>query len=129
MKMYIKGMMVDDQKKALEFYTGVLGFVEKHNIPMGEHAWITVESPEEPGGVELSLEPNTHPAAKVFQEALLNDGIPWTAFEVDSVDAEHARLAEKGVEFTVPPTDAGPSRIAIFDDTCGNLIQIIELKD
>ena len=129
MRMYGKSVMVENQTKALAFYTDVLGFIEKHNIPMGEHSWITVESPEEPGGVELCLEPNAHPAAKVFQAALMKDGIPWTAFRVDSVDEEHKRLVEKGVEFTVPPTDAGPSRIAVFDDTCGNLIQIIELED
>lgn len=127
MKMYIKGMMVDDQTKALDFYTNVLGFVVKHNIAMGEHSWITVESPEEPGGVELSLEPNAHPAAKTFQEALMADGIPWTAFSVESVDEEHKRLSEKGVEFTVPPTQAGDVKIAIFNDTVGNLIQIVEL--
>lgn len=127
MKMYIKGMMVEDQARALDFYTNVLGFVVKHNIPMGEHSWITVESPEEPGGVELSLEPNVHPAAKVFQDALMADGIPWTAFSVESVDAEHKRLTDKGVVFTTPPTEAGDVKFAVFNDTCGNLIQIVEL--
>ena len=129
MKMYIKGMMVEDQARALDFYSNVLGFVVKHNIPMGEHSWITVESPEEPGGVELSLEPNAHPAAKAFQDALMADGIPWTAFSVDSVEAEHTRLTDKGIEFTVPPTEAGDVKIAVFNDTCGNLIQIVELAD
>lgn len=129
MKMYIKSIVVDDQAKVLAFYRDVLGFKVKHNIPMGEHSWLTLESPEEPGGVELGLEPNAHSASKAYQEALMKDGIPCTAFSVDDLDAEHARLVSKGVAFTMAPTDAGGARMAIFNDTCGNLIQIIQLPD
>lgn len=126
MKMYIKSVMVDDQAKALAFYTDILGFTVKHNIPMGEHSWITLVSPEEPDGVELALEPNAYPAAAEFQAKLTEDGIPWTSFRVDSVEAEHKRLTEKGVTFTQAPTKAGDVTLATFNDTCGNLIQIIE---
>ena len=126
MKMYIKSVMVTDQASALAFYTDILGFTVKHNIPMGEHSWITLVSPEQPDGVELALEPNAHPAAAEFQAKLMADGIPWTSFEVDSVEAEHKRLTAKGVEFTQPPTHAGEFVMATFNDTCGNLIQIIE---
>ncbi|MEP3654637.1 MAG: VOC family protein [Litorimonas sp.] len=128
MKMYIKSVMVDDQAKALSFYTDILGFSVKHNIPMGEHSWITLTSPEEPDGVELALEPNAYPAAADFQAKLMSDGIPWTSFRVESVEAEHTRLTEKGVEFTQAPTAAGDYVLATFNDTCGNLIQIIEFK-
>ncbi len=127
MKMYIKGVVVDDQQKALDFYTKTLGFVVKHDIPVGEHRWITVVSPEEPDGVELGLEPNAHPAARVYQEALMADGIPWTAFRVDDIDAEVERLQAAGVRFTQPPMKAGGATIAVFDDTCGNLIQLMEI--
>lgn len=129
MKMYIKSVMVEDQGKALDFYTNTLGFVVKHNIAMGDHSWITVVSPDEPGGVELGLEPNAHPAAKVFMAAMVEDGIPFTAFSVDDIEAEVARLEAKGVEFTQPIFDAGTAKIAVFDDTVGNLIQLIELKE
>ena len=128
MKMYIKSVMVDDQAKALTFYTDILGFRVKHNIPMGEHSWITLVSPEEAGEVELALEPNAYPAAAEFQAKLMNDNIPWTAFRVDDIKAEHARLTAAGVEFTQAPTQAGDVMIAAFNDTCGNLIQIIELE-
>lgn len=125
MKMYIKSVMVEDQAKALAFYTDVLGFTVKHNIPMGEHSWITLVSPEEPNGVELALEPNAYPAAAEFQAKLRGDGIPWTSFRVDDVEAEHKRLSAKGVKFTQAPTKAGEYVMATFDDSCGNLIQII----
>ena len=126
MKMYIKSVMVDDQAKALTFYTDVLGFRVKHNIPMGEHSWITLVSPEEAGEVELALEPNAYPAAAEFQAKLMADGIPWTAFRVDDIKAEHARLLAAGVAFTKDPTQAGEVTLAVFNDTCGNLIQLIE---
>ncbi|MEO0466194.1 MAG: VOC family protein [Pseudomonadota bacterium] len=127
MKMYIKSVMVDDQDKALAFYTEKLGFVVKHEIAMGEHKWLTVVSPEEPDGVELGIEPNAHPAAKSFQQALMADGIPWTAFTVDDIAAEVARLEAAGVEITQPPMNIGAATMAVFDDTCGNLIQLLEM--
>ena len=126
MKMYIKSVMVEDQAKAHDFYTQVLGFEVKHDIPMGEHRWLTLVSPDERDGVELALEPNAYPAAQTMQKALMEDGIPWTAFSVDDVDAEYERLTNAGVEFTQPPVDAGPARMAVLNDTCGNLIQIIQ---
>jgi len=115
---------VEDQDRALAFYRDVLGFVPKVDIPMGKFRWLTVVTPDRPEGPELVLEPNAHPAARAYQDALLRDGIPMNSFEVDDVDAEHRRLRERGVEFTRPPSDAGPVRIAVFADTCGNLIQI-----
>ncbi|MFL0356662.1 VOC family protein [Erythrobacter sp. GH1-10] len=127
MKMYIKSVMVEDQQKALEFYTETLGFKIKHNIPMGEHSWITLVSADEPDGVELALEPNQYPAARKLQDSLMEDGIPWTAFGVDDIHSEVQRLEEKGVSFTQPPMKAGDATMAVFDDTCGNLIQLIEL--
>ena len=127
MKMYAKSIAVDDQAKALDFYTNTLGFLVKHDIPMGEHRWLTVVSPEEPEGVELVLEPNAHPASRAFQEALMADGIPCTGFSVDDIEAEVARLQAAGVTFTQPPVKAGGATMAVFDDTCGNLIQLLEL--
>ena len=127
MKMYIKSIVVEDQQKALAFYTETLGFQVKHNIPMSEHSWITVVSPEEPDGVELGLEPNAHPDSQDFQNALMADGIPFTAFQVDNLESEVARLETAGVEFEQQPTNAGTASIAVFNDTCGNLIQLIEL--
>ena len=121
-------IMVDDQAKALRFYTEVLGFVKKREIPFGEHAWLTVVSPEAPEGTELSLEPDEHPAAKPFKQALVEDGIPYTSFAVDDVAAEHERLVGLGVRFTQPPIDMGSVTTAVFDDTCGNLIQIAAEK-
>ena len=129
MKMYIKSVMVDDQVKALAFYTDILGFDVKHNIPMGEHSWITLVSPDEAGEVELALEPNAYPTAAEFQAKLLADGIPWTAFSVDDIKAEHARLTAAGVTFTQDPTPAGDVTLAVFNDTCGNLIQLIEFEE
>lgn len=127
MKMYIKSVCVDDQSKALSFYTDKLGFVVKHNIPMGEHSWITLVSPEEPEGVELALEPNEHSAVQTFQSALKKDAIPFTAFSVANLDDEYQRLSKLGVKFSQLPTVAGEVKIATIDDTCGNLIQLIEL--
>ncbi len=122
-------VVVDDQQKALRFYTETLGFRLKHNIPMGEHAWITVVSAEEPEGTELVLEPAGLPAVIPYRQALVEDGIPFTAFTVDDVGAEHDRLAAKGVRFVQAPTDLGTVVTAVFDDTCGNLIQIMQEKD
>lgn len=128
MKMYIKSVMVDDQAKAHDFYTQKLGFVVKHDIPMGEFRWLTLVSPEEPDGVELALEPNQHAVARECQMALKNDGIPWTAFSVDDIGAEVARLKGEGVTITLEPMKAGGATIAAFDDTCGNLIQLMQLE-
>lgn len=127
MKMYIKSIVVDDQAKALDFYTNKLGFVVKHDIPLGEHRWLTVVSAEEPDGIELGLEPNQHPAARDFQKALMADGIPFTAFSVDDIEAEVGRLEALGISFSQPPIKAGGAIMAVFDDTCGNLIQLVEL--
>jgi catechol 2,3-dioxygenase-like lactoylglutathione lyase family enzyme len=116
--------MVDDQDKALRFYTEVLGFVKKTEIPMGEHRWLTVASAEDPDGPELVLEPDGHPAARPFKEALVADGIPYTSFAVTDVHAETARLRGLGVTFTQEPLQLGLVTTAVLDDTCGNLIQI-----
>lgn len=129
MRINVMSMLVDDQDKALQFYTEVLGFEKKTEIPLGEHSWLTVVSPEDPDGTELSLEPDEHPAARPFKQALVDDGIPFTSFAVDDVVAEHERLVARGVRFTQPPTDMGPVTTAVFDDTCGNLIQIAAMKD
>ena len=128
MRINLHSMMVDDQEKALRFYSDVLGFQVKHDIPMGEFRWITLVSPEEPNGTELVLEPDQHPAAKPFKEALVADGIPFTSFAVEDVQAEHDRLTALGVRFTQPPTDMGPVTTAVLDDTCGNLLQIAHEK-
>ena len=124
MRINLTSVLVDDQDKALRFYTEILGFTTKHDIPMGEHRWITVVSPEDPDGTELVLEPDSHPAVKPFKEALASDGIPFTSFAVDDVQAEFARLDALGVRFTQEPVDMGPVTTAVLDDTCGNLIQI-----
>lgn len=129
MRIYVASVYVDDQEKAREFYIDLLGFVKKHDIPLGEHRWLTVVSEAEPEGPELLLEPDEHPAVKPFKSALLEDGIPFTSFAVTDVAAEHRRLSALGVRFTQPPTDLGPVVTAVFDDTCGNLIQIAEVKD
>lgn len=128
MKITVMSVMVDDQEKALKFYTEVLGFVKKHEIPLGEHRWLTVVSPENPEGVELSLEPDGHPAAKPFKQALVEDGIPFTSFNVDDVQAEFERLKALGVRFTQEPMAMPGVTTAVFDDTCGNLIQIHSVK-
>jgi catechol 2,3-dioxygenase-like lactoylglutathione lyase family enzyme len=126
MRIRLNSIFVDDQDKALKFYTEVLGFVKSVEIPMGEFRWLTVRSPEG-GDAELSLEPNANPAARTFQAALLSQSIPMTAFEVDDIDIEYARLDALGVVFTMKPTEAGPVTMAIFSDTCGNLIQMYQL--
>jgi catechol 2,3-dioxygenase-like lactoylglutathione lyase family enzyme len=126
MRIKLSSVMVDDQDKALEFYTEVLGFVKKTDIPVGEFKWLTVVSPEAPDEVELLLEPNGNPAAKTFQKALFEQGIPLTAFAVDDVQKEYERLKGLGVAFHTAPTPAGPTTIAVFEDTCGNLIQIYQ---
>jgi catechol 2,3-dioxygenase-like lactoylglutathione lyase family enzyme len=120
----LASVLVDDQQKALRFYTEVLGFVKKTEIPLGGHSWLTVVSPEDPDGVELVLEPDAHPAVRPFKDALVADGIPFTSFAVTDVHAEYARLTGLGVTFTQEPTAMGPVTTAVFDDTCGNLIQI-----
>jgi len=120
----LASVLVDDQQKALRFYTEVLGFVKKTDIPMGGHSWLTVVSPDDPDGVELVLEPSEHPAVRPFKEALVADGIPFTSFAVDDVHKEYERLIALGVTFTQPPTAMGPVTTAVLDDTCGNLIQI-----
>jgi len=124
MKINLTSVLVDDQAKALEFYTGVLGFEKKSDIPLGEHRWLTMVSPEDPGGPELVLEPDAHPAAPPFKQALVADGIPFTSFAVTDVNSEFERLTGLGVRFTQEPTQMGPVKTAVLDDTCGNLIQI-----
>lgn len=124
MKMHLMSVMVDDQTAAEAFYTGTLGFVKKNDIPIGADRWLTVVSPEDPDGMELLLEPSSHPAAKPFKDALVADGIPFTQFAVEDVRAEYERLTALGVRFTQEPTEMGPVTTAVFDDTCGNLIQI-----
>ena len=124
MKIVLTSVLVDDQAKALAFYTGVLGFRLKNDVPVGEHRWLTVVSPEAPDGVELLLEPDEHPAAKPFKAALVADGMPYTSFAVDDVQREYERLRALGVRFTQEPTAMGPVTTAVLDDTCGNLIQI-----
>ena len=127
MRIYVTSVLVDDQAKALAFYTETLGFVKKNDIPLGEASWLTVVSPDDPDGTELLLEPDGHPAAKPFKAALVADGIPLTSFAVDDVDAEYERLRALGVRFTQPLTAMGPATTAVFDDTCGNLIQIVHV--
>lgn len=124
MRISYASMLVDDQEKALQFYTRVLGFQVKHDVPMGEARWLTVVSPEDPDGTELSLEPDGHPAVRPFKDALVADGIPFTAFVVDDVRAEYQRLTALGVRFTQQPADMGPVTTAVLDDTCGNLVQL-----
>ncbi len=128
MRIQLTSIYVDDQRAALAFYTDVLGFSKHHDIPLGEHSWLTVVSPESPDGPQLLLEPSEHPAVKPYRDALVEDGIPLAQFAVDDVDAEHQRLTRQGVTFTQPPTDIGTAVIAVFDDTCGNLIQLIADK-
>lgn len=126
MRIHLASVLIDDQDNALRFYTEILGFVKKRDIPVGEFRWLTVVSPDDPDGVELVLEPDAHPAAKPFKAALVADGIPYTSFAVDDVRAEHDRLRALGVVFTQEPTEMGPTITAVFDDTCGNLIQIAQ---
>ncbi|WP_328413216.1 VOC family protein [Nocardia sp. NBC_00403] len=126
MRINVTSVLVDDQAKALRFYTDVLGFTKKTDIPLGEARWLTVVSPQDPEGVELLLEPDGHPAAGPFKKALVEDGIPFTSFAVDDVRAEYDRLRALGVRFTQEPLDHGPVIVAVLDDTCGNLIQIAQ---
>ncbi|HCA84674.1 MAG TPA: bleomycin resistance protein [Streptomyces sp.] len=125
MKINLTSVFVDDQERALRFYADVLGFVKKHDVPMGEDRWLTVVSPEDPDGTELLLEPSGHPAVQPYKTALVQDGIPATSFAVDDVQAEFDRLRELGVRFTQEPLEMGPFTTAVLDDTCGNLIQIM----
>ena len=129
MKVNRASVYVDDQEKALRFYTDVLGFLKKQDIDLGEARWLTVVSPDEPDGVELLLEPDSHPAARPFKQALVDDGIPFTSFAVDDVERETERLRGHGVTFTQEPTEMGPVTTAVFDDTCGNLIQIAAMNE
>ena len=129
MRIHLTGVFVDDQDKALRFYTETLGFKLKHNVPVGRLAWITVVSEEAPEGMELLLEPDEHPAVRPYKAALVKDGIPCASFASDDVEAEYERLVAKGVRFVQPPTDMGTVITAVFDDTCGNLIQIAEQRD
>ena len=126
MRIKLTSIMVDDQDKGLAFYTDVLGFRKKHDVPVGEYRWITVVSPDGPDDLELALEPNANPAAKAFQQAMFKQGIPLAAFEVSDLTAEFERLSAFTVAFTKPPTSAGPIMLAIFADTCGNLIQLYQ---
>ena len=131
MKIKLTSVSIDDYDKALTFYTEVLGFVKKQDVPLGGGArWITVVSPEEPDGTELLLEPNAdYPAMKALKDALVKDVIPFTAFEVDDIQKEYARLNELGVQFAMEPTEMGMTTIAVFDDTCGNLVQIYQMAE
>jgi catechol 2,3-dioxygenase-like lactoylglutathione lyase family enzyme len=126
MRIVLTSVYVDDQEKALSFYTDILGFVRKEDVPMGEHRWLTLVSPHDPEGTQLLLEPEGHPAARPFKEALAVDGIPFTMFGVEDAHAEYQRLKGLGVKFTQPPVEMGPVIMAVLDDTCGNLIQIAQ---
>jgi glyoxylase I family protein len=126
MRIKLNSIFVEDQDRALKFYTEVLGFKKSKDVPVGEYKWLTVVSPDGPPDVELVLEPNSNPAAKAFQESVFEQGIPVTAFEVDDIQGEVRRLKDRGVMFTMEPTRAGPVTVAIFADTCGNLIQLYQ---
>lgn len=126
-RIHLASVFVDDQDKALRFYTEVLGFVKKTEVPLGEHRWLTVASVDEPDGTELVLEPSDHPAVRPFKDALVADGIPFTSFAVPDVRAEHERLVGLGVRFTQEPLEMGPVTTAVLDDTCGNLIQLASM--
>lgn len=125
-KIYVTSVPVEDQDKALDFYTNVLGFIKKKDIPLGEHKWLTVVSPEEQSGVELLLEPMAFEPARQYQQSLKEAGIPWTSFAVDDVEKVYTRLSGSGVEFSMPPREAGTVKIAVLDDTCGNYIQLMQ---
>jgi catechol 2,3-dioxygenase-like lactoylglutathione lyase family enzyme len=129
MRISLTSVSIDNYDKALKFYTEILGFVKKHDIPLGHGTrWLTVVSPEDPDGTELLLEPNAgYPAMNALKKALVKDGIPFTAFQVDDIRKEYARLQAKGVEFTMEPTNMGMSTVAVFHDTCGNLLQIFQV--
>ena len=125
-KIYVTSVPVEDQEKALKFYTQKLGFVKKKDVPLGEYKWLTVVSPEEQSGVELLLEPMAFEPAKLYQQSLKEAGIPWTSFAVDDVESEYKRLSDLGVEFSITPREAGTVMIAVLDDTCGNYIQLMQ---
>lgn len=126
MKIIVTSIFVQDQDKALEFYTETLGFVKKHDVPVGEYRWITLVSPDDRDGTEVLLEPNNHPAAKEYQKKIFVEGIPATMFGVADVREEYKRLIKQGVKFTIEPTEMDEVTLAVFDDTCGNLIQIVQ---
>jgi len=127
MKIKLNSVFVDNQDKALKFYTEVLGFVKKNDIPMGKFRWLTVVSPDEPNGTELVLEPDENPAAKSFKKSIFEHGIPITAFQVDDIEREYTRMKKLGIMFKKPTTNMGPVTMAMFDDTCGNYIQIYQV--
>ncbi len=126
MQIILTGVFVRDQDEALKFYTETLGFVKKHDVPAGEHKWLTVVSPDDPDGTELLLEPNENPVAQAYQKGLFDQGIPAQSFGVTDIQAEYEKLKSLGVVFTMEPTEMGPVSIAVFDDTCGNLIQMMQ---
>ncbi|MER6301664.1 VOC family protein [Kitasatospora sp. NPDC001539] len=126
MRINLTSVFVDDQDKALRFYTELLGFVKKADVPLGEHRWLTVVSPEQPDGTELLLEPDAHPAVRPYRTALVADGIPAASFAVDNVHGEYERLRRLGVRFTQEPLATGPVTVAVLDDTCGNLVQLAQ---
>ena len=128
MRIQLTSIYVDDQRAALAFYTDVLGFAKHHDIPLGDYSWLTLVSPDTPAGPELLLEPASHPAVAPYRDALVEDGIPLAQFAVDDVEAEYQRLTKQGVTFTQAPTDIGTAVVAVLDDTCGNLIQLIAAK-
>lgn len=125
-KICITSVPVEDQEKALKFYTNVLGFIKKTEVPLGEHKWLTVVSPQEQSGVELLLEPMAFEPARLYQSSLKEAGIPWTSFAVDDINKEYERLTNLGVQFSIAPREAGPVMIAVLDDTCGNYIQLMQ---
>jgi catechol 2,3-dioxygenase-like lactoylglutathione lyase family enzyme len=127
MKIKLTSVFVNDQNQALEFYTAILGFVKKTDIPVGEFKWLTVVAPEGPDDIELLLEPNNNPAAQTYQKAIFAQGIPSTAFAVEDIQNEYERLKQLGVVFKTTPTKMGPATVAVFDDTCGNLIQLYQV--
>ena len=128
MKIYVTSIFVDDQQAALKFYTEILGFQKKQDVPLGEYSWLTVTGKDDPDGTELLLEPSAHPAVAPYRAGLIADGIPLASFQVENLDAEYNRLQEKGVVFTQLPTETGDVKVAVFDDTCGNLIQLVQMK-
>ena len=128
MRIVTSSIFVDDQEKALQFYTTRLGFVKKADIPLGTDRWLTVVSPEHPDETELLLEPDSHPAVRPFKQALMQDGIPFASFAVDDIHAEYDRLQTLGVQFTQPPVEMGPVTTAVLDDTCGNLVQLAQRR-
>ena len=125
-KIFVTSVPVENQEKALDFYTNILGFVKKKEVPLGEHKWLTVVSPQEQSGVELLLEPMAFEPARIYQQSLKEAGIPWTSFAIDDLEKEYARLSGLGVTFSIPPKEAGTVKIAVLDDTCGNFIQLVQ---